>query len=358
MDAPRRPGNGRQWPPGRWRLLEGPHDNRANGQSHRRRAGDGQHAATPTQASRSSRHDYAPLGRHAGPVPRRSNDSGKTAARGKSDPGPRPTARSAASISASGSSLSAIAVHRALAEIIRRAQHDPAFRQLCLENPAGAVKEVSNEPLPPEFKLRFVDNDHANLVVVLPDLVAPESSDHELSDDELSAVSGGIAVLNTSQSLHVQTNFSSPLIRGACFAGGTPVLMADGTWRPIAAIDKGAAVLAFDEQTGRVLPARVSQRLDHAPEAICRAVIEDLDRELLVTSNHPFYCDGRWRRIGELAPQSELFHFDATRAESTPRRLRALEPTGHRAPVFNLEVEEAHSYFVEGMLVHNGGVLK
>jgi hypothetical protein len=248
-------------------------------------------------------------------------------------------------------------VDRALVEIVRRAQHDATFRQLCLQDPARAVKEVTSEPLPPDFTLRFVDNDHADLVVVLPDLVAGGATVRELSDEELSAVSGGIGgapdLSDSMRRLQIQ---DSPLISGKCFAAGTPVLMADGTWQPIETIGVGAAVLGFDEKDGRVVAARVSERLEHEPDPIHRALIEGLDRELLVTSNHRFYSGGRWRPIGHLAPQSELFHFDAQRSESTPRRLLALEPTGSRAPVFNIEVEHAHSYFVDGVLVHNGKV--
>jgi hypothetical protein len=132
--------------------------------------------------------------------------------------------------------------------------------------------------------------------------------------------------------------------------------MADGTWRPIEAIGAGDTVLAFDERGRRVVTARVNVRLDHAAEPVYRAAIEDLERELLVTPNHPFYADGRWCQLRDVAPHSKLFYFDAKRGVSAPRRLLGLEPTGSRAPVFNVEVDEAHSYFVNGMLVHNGGI--
>src|SRR5687768_9220790 len=82
-------------------------------------------------------------------------------------------------------------VDRVLADIIRRAQRDQVYRKLCLQNPSQAVKAITDEPLPAGFKLRFIDNEQADLTVVLPDLVAPGSS-QELSDEELSAVSGGV----------------------------------------------------------------------------------------------------------------------------------------------------------------------
>jgi hypothetical protein len=235
-------------------------------------------------------------------------------------------------------------VDRTLADIIRRAQRDAAFRKLCLTDAAAAVKAVADEPLPAGFTLRFVDNDRADLVVVLPDFIEPGSS-RELSDDELSAVSGGVG----------GSSFK-PRTPGSCFAAGTPVLLADGGWRPIESIAPGTAVQAFDETHGRVMSAHVSERLVHDPEPLFRAVIEGIERPLLVTANHPFYVADAWRRIGELALRSELFHFDASRGEMSTRRLLAFQSTGAREPVFNFEVAEAHTYFVDGLLVHNGGI--
>ena len=233
-------------------------------------------------------------------------------------------------------------VDRTLAEIVRRAQHDQEFRRLCLATPHAAVALVAGQAVPADFRLRFVDNDHADLVVVLPDPVATG----ELRDEDLSAVSAGTQAFN-------QTGVS---IGGTCFAAGTPVLMANGTWQPIETIGPGAQVRAFDEPSDTVVTAPVTELLDHAPQPIFRAVVEGLERGLLVTANHPFYVDGRWRQIGTLPVPARLFHFDAGRGLSSARRLLALEPTGLHAPVFNFEVGEAHSYFVDGLLVHNGKV--
>jgi hypothetical protein len=234
-------------------------------------------------------------------------------------------------------------VDRTLADIIRRAQRDATFRNLCLTDAAAAVKAVSAEPLPAGFRLRFVDNDGSDLVVVLPDLIEPPSN-RELSDEELSAVSGGVG-----------GGGSTPRRPGACFAAGTPVLLADGGWRPIESIVPGTAVQAFDETQRHVVQAHVREQLVHQPEPLFRAVIEGIERPILVTANHPFYVAGRWRRIGELRLRSDLFHFDVERGESSTRRLLAFESTGTREPVFNFEVADAHTYFVDGLLVHNGG---
>lgn len=55
-----------------------------------------------------------------------------------------------------------------------------------------------------------------------------------------------------------------------------------------------------------------------------------------MTPNHPFYSDGRWRAIGELAVESPLFAIEPAAHQSSPRRLVAFEPTGRTGPVFSL----------------------
>jgi hypothetical protein len=243
---------------------------------------------------------------------------------------------------------------RALADIIQRAQRDPAFRKRCLDNPAAAVKEIVGQELPPGFKLRFVDNAHADLLVVLPD---PITKREELSDDDLSAVSGGVlysdglAIGGT-----VRVVYTSPITSASCFAAGTPVLMADGSSRPIEGLCIGDAVLAYDERDRQVVTGRVSKLLVHDPEPIHRAVVEAVRDDLLLTTNHPFYSGGRWRQIRDLPLHSELYHLEPALREASARRLLALEPTSRNEPVYNIEVDDAHTYFANGLLVHNGGV--
>jgi hypothetical protein len=248
-------------------------------------------------------------------------------------------------------------VTQVLSDIIRRSQRDPAFRELCLQNPAAAVKAITSEELPEHFRLRFVDNDRADLTVVLPDPVDEQT----LSDAELSSVTGGILLspeLTTLEPTLSPITYSTPLTAGACFAAGTLVLMADRSWRAIEMIGPGAMVLGFKERTGSIVPARVSRRVDHAPEPIYRATLDQSDRDLFVTGNHPFYSDGRWCAIDELETPSALYGFDANGGTSSPRRLLALELAGRTEPVYNIEVDDAHTYFAGGVLVHNGGGMK
>ncbi len=77
---------------------------------------------------------------------------------------------------------------KVLAQISKRAATDPEFRKEALSDPKSAVKKLSGQDVPPNFKLRFVENQGANLTLVLPD---PVSKEGELSDSELEQVAGG-----------------------------------------------------------------------------------------------------------------------------------------------------------------------
>ena len=84
--------------------------------------------------------------------------------------------------------ITSIEAEVAIEQIVKRAQTDSQFRQLCLDNPNSVVQEVTGKDLPVGFTLRFVENQGADLTVVLPDL---SDSDAELSDRELEEVAGG-----------------------------------------------------------------------------------------------------------------------------------------------------------------------
>ena len=77
---------------------------------------------------------------------------------------------------------------QAIEQIVKRAQTDSEFRQLCLDNPNAAAKEATGKAIPDGFVLRFVENQGADLTVVLPDSVDSEA---ELSELELEGVAGG-----------------------------------------------------------------------------------------------------------------------------------------------------------------------
>ena len=77
---------------------------------------------------------------------------------------------------------------QAIQQIIKRAQTDAEYRQLCLSDPNKAATEVTGKEMPAGYTLKFVENQGADLTVVLPDIIEESA---ELSDTELDQVAGG-----------------------------------------------------------------------------------------------------------------------------------------------------------------------
>ena len=84
--------------------------------------------------------------------------------------------------------LTSFEAEQAIEQIVKRAQTDSEFRKLCLDNPDAAATEATGKNIPEDFTLRFVENQGADLTVVLPDMVDPSA---ELSEQELEQVAGG-----------------------------------------------------------------------------------------------------------------------------------------------------------------------
>lgn len=136
-----------------------------------------------------------------------------------------------------------------------------------------------------------------------------------------------------------------------CFGAGTPVLTDSGE-RPIEAVVPGDFVWSRDEATGADVLSRVTRTFT-TPDQLVIGVHVPWDvgkSELIsVTPGHPFWVDG----AGWVAAQD----LDGARLSSPSGYTfgTALESSGERATVYNLEVEGQHTYFVghSHVLVHN-----
>ena len=114
--------------------------------------------------------------------------------------------------------ITSIEAEVAIEQIVKRAQTDIQFRQLCLDNPNSVVQEVTGKDIPEGFTLRFVPNQGADLTVVLPDL-ADRSA--ELSDAELEQVAGGGDKPGCAASCGVSCGYSDDLKGGHLDIGVT-----------------------------------------------------------------------------------------------------------------------------------------
>jgi RHS repeat-associated protein len=137
-------------------------------------------------------------------------------------------------------------------------------------------------------------------------------------------------------------------IKGYCFVAGTIVVTSKGD-KPIEELKEGDLVLASDPECGEVGYKRVLQTIERiAPEVLD---IEVAGTIITCTPEHPFWVEGRgWVEADDLTVGGQLL----TRGEE----MVCVESVGRRAgrfKVYNIEVEDHHTYFVSkiGVLVHN-----
>ncbi len=133
---------------------------------------------------------------------------------------------------------------------------------------------------------------------------------------------------------------------GPCFLSQTPILMTDGSTKPIQKIKKGDGVLSFDEKSNQFKPGRVTKVLRHNVKEYLI-----INGHLEVTSNHPVLSDGRWVPIGKLKKGSSLVNEKGERVA-----IDTVEKVSLKVTVYNIKVNPYHTYVAGGYVVHNGSI--
>ncbi|WP_127501856.1 RHS repeat-associated core domain-containing protein [Actinoplanes solisilvae] len=138
------------------------------------------------------------------------------------------------------------------------------------------------------------------------------------------------------------------------FVAGTPVLLADGTTKPIEEVEPGDTVAAGDPSTS----------LDDAAKQVTHTIRTDDDKQFVdvqvgsstitTTEHHPFWSETRkaWVSAGDLR-EGELLRT----AAGTYVQVTAVRSYQHKEVTYDLTVDDLHSYYVlagaAAVLVHN-----
>ena len=164
---------------------------------------------------------------------------------------------------------------------------------------------------------------------------------------------------------------------GGCFLAGTQVLTEEG-FKPIESIQEGTEVYAHNTKTGQWVMKKVVGTMVHQYEGDT-ITIETGNTEIESTGNHPFWVvegknlgkrpfaadvplgeqrltgQGRWVEARHLRPGDVLQVLNSEELTVT-----SLSFNRKQAPVYNLSVEDSHTYTVgqDGILVHNKGKAK
>lgn len=143
-----------------------------------------------------------------------------------------------------------------------------------------------------------------------------------------------------------------------CFVSGSPILLADGGMRAIEKIQPGDLVQAGDPEAGRTESRRVVRVSKRKYSGEIWSVRFDDGSAFKGTPMHRIWATDRrgrnfaWRAIRDLDLGSKMLKSVAGKKLS-PRTVVSVKKLPFDDFVFNFEVEGLHTYFVDGMLVHN-----
>jgi RHS repeat-associated protein len=188
-----------------------------------------------------------------------------------------------------------------------------------------------------------------------------------------SGVSGGLSYLVSGEPVTVQglaqATLGGALIGGAvggaagaltkvtdvarygCFEEDTPVLMADGTSKPIQNIQPGDLVAAYDPDTSQTESRPVTGV--HVHENVPTLRVTTAAGPVVTTATHPFYVESKgYTPAGDLHAGDRLRTPDGATVE-----VETIQATGQTQTVYNLQVVGLHCYYVIAgilpILVHN-----
>ena len=144
-------------------------------------------------------------------------------------------------------------------------------------------------------------------------------------------------------------------LKSQCFTGDTLVSTEEGN-RRIDEIKPGDKVLSYNTETGENELQEV-KNVSVSKTDILVHIITDDGRDIETTMFHPFYVKnedgtGEWKAASNLKACDELLSEDGKKVKVSEVKVEKL---AEEITVYNLELDEVHTYYVAGgVLVHNG----
>lgn len=127
----------------------------------------------------------------------------------------------------------------------------------------------------------------------------------------------------------------------SCFLPGTLVNTKHGL-KPIQGLKVGDPVLSLEgEKELRYNKVAFIYQTRQSGYFVINGTIK-------VTGSHPFFVNGRWVRVEDIKPGDKLLNKDLK-----PVVVKSIVRVNKPVRVYNFEVENAHNFFVQGILVHN-----
>ncbi|MBI2463614.1 hypothetical protein HYV57_01520 [Candidatus Peregrinibacteria bacterium] len=138
---------------------------------------------------------------------------------------------------------------------------------------------------------------------------------------------------------------------GGCFVAGTQITMADGSTKNIEEIQAGESILTFqDPMSEKKVSSSVIRTFEHVVKRYL-----NINNRLKITPEHVLFVNDSWKMASEIRIGDRLI--DMNRQVII---VDSIEDVETQIPVYNLEVLGTHTFFANGIYVHNnkgdGGV--
>ncbi|MBI4994646.1 hypothetical protein HZC21_03310 [Candidatus Peregrinibacteria bacterium] len=132
--------------------------------------------------------------------------------------------------------------------------------------------------------------------------------------------------------------------KGGCFLAGTKILMSDGTFKSIEDIEAGDMILTRENEFSlRLTPDKVVRVSKH--EVAEYLIINGF---LRVTPIHRMFINGEWKTAGEAKTGDWFTDYKGNRVQ-----ISSMERHMSKVKVYNFATERLHTYFADGIYVHN-----
>ncbi|WP_176082423.1 polymorphic toxin-type HINT domain-containing protein, partial [Leptospira alexanderi] len=160
---------------------------------------------------------------------------------------------------------------------------------------------------------------------------------------------GSLGLFNSSGEGYL--NSQGEFVPRTCFTAGTLVHTSQGT-KKIEEIKVGDEVLSWDEESGEVSYKAVTELFVHDINHLFDVEV-NFEETFHTTWNHPFWLvnERSWVQVKDLKVGDIVLLKDGSSVPITKISAYSVSKTS----VYNLEIEETHSYYVGkgGVLVHN-----
>ena len=203
-----------------------------------------------------------------------------------------------------------------------------------------STRNLLGHPVASELAVGLVDKAVWDLSsVTLPDIYKFFYQPRNLEVDTSQLLSISMDRINAN------TNLGSKGGSGGCFTAETPVLIPGGSTKPISEIKPGDNVLTkTNPDSSDLKSGKVSAVLKHSVDHYLI-----INGEIRVTPVHVMYVNNTWKVAGSIQIGDQLLD-----QRNLPVKVFSIERVfGQNIPVYNLEVEKYHTYFANGIFVHN-----